>query len=158
MVHYFRHITVCSGVDEDYQHEWGCCRYGQFTFGGENCPCGHGKTVECGCVTKARAKEGLEKKKETLTLVGILLIPAAGLYVMFVFWCLRSQHSCAARCRADQARKERDCAKCMSPSTARACTAIGNWVTPVMMAGGGVVLIVMAGGVDVNTDYWSGCP
>ena len=114
--------------------------------------------VECGCVTRSRATEGLERKKTHLTILGACLLPAAGLVALLTLWCLRTNHPCGQCCRADQARKEAGCARCAGPAVARGCTLFGYVSTPLFMFVAGVVLLVMAGGVDVDNGFWEGCP
>ena len=136
----------------------GQCAFGQYTFDGEGCPCGHGKVVQCACVTRARATEGLETKKQNLTIIGFCLLPAAGLVTALTWWCLRTNHKCGVRCRADQARHERDCAQCCGATTqARFWIHFGNWFTAIAFGITAVVLLVWAFGIDPKTGYWEGC-
>ena len=152
----FSNVTgACT--NPEYNDPNGKCGYGQFTFGGESCPC-DGGVVECACTTKARAKEGLESKKGTLTLLGWLLLPASGLWAALTWWCLTTDHKTGQCCRADQRRKEENCARCTSPATARGCTHFGNAMGPLACLVGAIVCLALAGKVDVDKDYWEGCP
>ena len=146
--------------DADEQHAWGACAYGQFALGRDDCPCGRGLSIECACVSRARAEKGLDAKKSTLMLIGLILVPVAGLWAAATLWCLRTSHKCGVGCRADQARKEADCVRCCGcpASTVHQQTVFWNWFTPVGILGGGVALIVISAGIDVTKDYWWGCP
>ena len=82
-------------------------------------------------MSRARAEKGLDAKKSTLMLIGLILVPVAGLWAAATLWCLRTSHKCGVRCRADQARKEADCVRCCGcpASTVHQQTMFWNWFT-----------------------------
>ena len=176
-------IGVCT--NRTYVGPKGMCTFGHFTFSGRKCSteeksCEHteGATLECACVTKARAKEGLEALKSLLMVFGIILLPG----VFVAVWIVRTE-CCRRGLREEhthhigkkdfaQEKREQQWAMCPCKPWPQArgwqdaslsCCARTSfflfmfWVMPLSFGGGGTALLVLSGNIAVDTDYWYGC-
>ena len=182
-------IGVCT--NRTYVGPKGMCTFGHFTFSGRKCSTEEkscepteGATLECACVTKARAKEGLEALKSLLMVFGIILLPGVfvlgwivrteccrrGLWEEHTPYSLREQQWAMCPCKpwpqtvapAIDVGKEVACSR-TSCCTRISCCARTSfflfmfWVMPLSFVGGGTALLVLSGNIAVDTDYWYGC-